>query len=78
MTGGFLHVSFLGVVSYRIRILAKELAHEYGWAEDSKDYKDMLNSIRKKHKGLMKMSNALLSMMASIHSPKPPRYVSRM
>ena len=35
---------------------AKELAHEYGWAEDSKDYKDMLNNIRKKYKDLMKMS----------------------
>ena len=28
---------------------AKELAHEYGWAEDSKEYKDKLNSIRKKY-----------------------------
>jgi hypothetical protein len=36
---------------------AKELAHEYGCrAEDNKDYMSMLNSIRKKHKGLMKMS----------------------
>ena len=35
---------------------AKELAHEYGWAEDSKEYMSMLSSIRKKHKGLMKMS----------------------
>ena len=35
---------------------AKELAHEYGMAEDSKEYISMLNSIRKKYKDLMKMS----------------------
>ena len=45
---------------------AKELAHEYGWAEDSKEYMSMLSSIRKKHKGLMKMSKMTADTFVSI------------
>ena len=36
---------------------AGELADKYKWAEDNKDYMSMKNAIRKKYKGLMKMSN---------------------
>ena len=35
---------------------AGELADRYKWAEDNKDYMSMKNAIRKKYKGLMKMS----------------------
>ena len=35
---------------------AQQLADQYGWAEDNKDYMSMKNDIRKKYKGLMKMS----------------------
>ena len=35
---------------------AGELADKYKWAEDNKDYMSMKNAIRKKYKGLMKMS----------------------
>ena len=35
---------------------AQLLADQYGWAEDNKDYMSMKNAIRKKYKGLMKMS----------------------
>ena len=35
---------------------AGELADRYNWAEDNKDYMSMKNAIRKKYKGLMKMS----------------------
>ena len=35
---------------------AQQLADQYGWAEDNKDYMSMKNAIRKKYKGLMKMS----------------------
>ena len=35
---------------------AGELADKYKWAEDNKDYMSMKNDIRKKYKGLMKMS----------------------
>ena len=35
---------------------AQQLADKYGWADDNKDYMSMKNDIRKKYKGLMKMS----------------------
>ena len=35
---------------------AQLLADQYGWAEDNKDYISMKHDIRKKYKGLMKMS----------------------
>ena len=49
---------------------AQQLADQYGWAEDNKDYMSMKNDIRKKYKGLMKMSKMTIKMEMGSSSAK--------
>ena len=48
---------------------AQQLADKYGWADDNKDYMSMKNDIRKKYKGLMKMSK--MTMKTDLVTPSP-------
>ena len=55
---------------------AEELADKYGWAEDNKDYMSMKNDIRKKYKGLMKMSKrTIMTEMGSSSATKKEKII---
>ena len=49
---------------------AQQLADKYGWADDNKDYMSMKNDIRKKYKGLMKMSKMTIKTEMGLSSAK--------
>ena len=54
---------------------AQQLADKYGWADDNKDYMSMKNDIRKKYKGLMKMSKMTIKTEMGSSSAKKEKII---